>query len=136
MAFRHGKYAEIVVNSIPLTLYCDTADFSVDIDTADVTTFTHHWKRAIAGLAGGEVSLSGSWDPTASTGPAAVLTALIGTDAFPVVVYPGGNIAGQLSRTFNAILSNYTEHSEVGDKVGFEATLLVDDDVTFGTVGA
>ena len=134
MAFRHGRLAEVTVDGTALSLFCDSADFSVDIDTADTTTFTKSWKTAIAGLAGGSLELSGNYDPTATTGPAAVLTGLIGAAPFPVVVYPGGNTTGQGSRSFNAILSSYKESSPVGDKVTFSATLMATDTVTFAVV--
>lgn len=134
MAFRHGRYAEITVNAKDLSAFCDSADLGIDVDTSDTTVFGASWKTAIAGLAGATLELSGDYDPTATTGPAAVLTALIGADPFAVVVYPGGNVSGQVSRSFDAILTKYKESSPVGDKVTFSASLLVTDAITFGTV--
>ncbi len=134
MAFRHGRFAEIVVNTKNLSVYCDSADLSIDVDTADTSTFTTTWKTAIAGLAGGTVEMSGDYDPTITVGPSSVLTALIGAAPFAVTVYPGGNITGQNSRAFNAILSSYKEGSKVGDKITFSASLLVTGAVTFAIV--
>ena len=66
------------------------------------------------------------WDPTVTTGPASVLTALLGAAPFACVVYPAGNNAGQgTSHTFNALLTSYKESSKTPDKVNFSATLLV-----------
>ena len=134
MAFRHGRLAELTVNGSAMSTFCDSMDLSIDVDAADTTTFTKSWKTAIAGLAGGSLEISGNYDPTASTGPAAILTALIGADPFTVVAYPGGNTSGQVSRSFSAILTAYKEGSPVGDKVSFSATLMVTDTLTFGTV--
>lgn len=134
MAFRQGRFAEITVNTKALSTFCDTADLSIDVDTSDTSTFTATWKTALAGLAGGNLSLSGAYDPTATTGPAAVLTALIGAAPFAVVVEPGGNTSGQARRSFNAVLTNYTEGSSVGDKVTFSASLLVTGVVTFANI--
>jgi hypothetical protein len=134
MAFRHGRFAEITVGGTALSLFCDTADLNIDVDMADVTTFTKSWKRAIAGLAGGTCELAGSYDPTAVTGPAAKLTGLIQAAAFAVVVEPGGNLTGQSRRTFNALIQNYKESSPVADKVTFSCTLMIDDAVTFATI--
>lgn len=134
MAFRHGRFAEITVNAKALSTFCDSADMSIDVDTSDTSTFLSTWKSAIPGLAGATVDLSGDYDPTATTGPDAVLSALIGADAFPVVLYPGGNVAGQISRTFNAILKSYKTGSKVGDKVTFSASLLVTGVVSTATV--
>ncbi len=126
MAFRHGKTASILVNSVDLSTFCDNLELSIDVDTADTTTFQSTWKSAIVGLPGATISLSGSWDPTASTGPAAALLACIsGAAAVAVVDKPGGTASGQRSNTFNAILTNYTESASVDDKVTFSAELLV-----------
>lgn len=126
MAFRHGRFAEITVNGAALSTFCDSAEISIDAETSETTTFGKSWKTHIAGLAGGTVSLSGNYDPTASTGPAAVLTALIGAAAFPVLVYPGGNTSGQVQHSFNALLTSYSESSAVADKVTFSAELIID----------
>ena len=134
MAFRHGRFAEISVNAAALSAFCDSADLAIDIDTADTTTFLKTWKTAIAGLAGGKLDLKGNYDPTVTTGPAAVFTALIGADPFAVVVEPGGNLTGQARRSFNALLTAYTEGSPVGGKVTFGASLLVDGVVTFAII--
>src|SRR5438105_13835754 len=105
MAFKHGRLAEITVNTKALSTFCDTADINIKVDTADTTTFLASWKTAIAGLAGATVALSGGYDPTVTTGPASVLTALIGAAPFAVIFYPAGNNAGQgTSHTFNALL--------------------------------
>lgn len=130
MAFKHGKAAEITVNTKNLSAFCDTADLSIDIDTADVTAFGASWKSALAGLAGGTLEISGSFDPTATTGPASVLAALIGAAAFAVIYEPAGAAANQ-HRQFNAILTGYKESAKVSDKVTFSASLLIDGAVTF-----
>lgn len=130
MAFHHGRAAEITVNSVNLSTFCDTADLSIDIDTADTTTFSASWKTAIAGLAGASLELAGNFDPTTTSGPASALTALIGVAPFAVVYEPAGAAANQ-HRQFNALLTNYSESSPVGDKVTFSATLLVTGAITF-----
>ena len=130
MAFVHGRAAEITVNGVALSTFADTADLSIDIDTADTTTFGATWKTAIAGLAGGTLELSGNFDPTTTTGPASALTGLIGDPPFAVIYEPGGAAVNQ-HRTFNAILTNYTESASVSDKVTFSASLLVTGAITF-----
>lgn len=130
MAFKHGRWAEISVNSVPLSTFCDSADLSIDIDTADTTTFGSTWKTNVVGVAGGKVELKGMYDPTDTTGPIVVLTALIGADAFPVLLYPGGNDTDQISHGFDAILTAYSESSPVGDKVTFSASLLADGEIS------
>ena len=130
MAFRHGRFAEITVNTKALSLFCDSADLNMDVDIADVTTFTKTWKVGLAGLIGANLELAGDYDPVATTGPQAVLFPLLGAAAFAVVVEPGGNLTGQVRRSFNALLANYKESDKVGDKVTFSATLQVTDAIT------
>lgn len=134
MAFRHGRFAEITVNTKALSTFCDSMDLAIDVDMADTSTFTSTWKTALAGLAGGKLDFGGDYDPTVTTGPQAVLTALIGAAPFAVLVYPGGNLTGQVSRSFNALLSSYNESSPIGDKVSFKGSLLVTGAITFATL--
>lgn len=136
MAFRHGKYAEVTVNSVDLSSFSDSVELSIDVDTAETSTFGVDWKTHIPGLAGATVELTGNYDPTATTGPASALSALIGAAPFAVEVHPGGDVNGQIEHTFNAILTNYSESSPVGDKVTFSASLLVTGAVTTVEVGA
>lgn len=124
--FKHGSKAEITVNTKALSLFTDTIDSAIKVASAGTTVFTNTWDTFIPGIAGETVTFSGSWDPTVTTGPAAVLTALIGAAAFPVIVYPAGNIAGSgTSKTFNALLTDYHESSKTTDRVTFSCSLLV-----------
>jgi hypothetical protein len=130
VAFKHGRLAEITVATKALSLFSDTADLNIKIDTADVTTFTAAWKAYIAGLAGATLTLSGSYDPTVTTGPASVLIAQIALNqagtVTAVIFYPAGNNAGQgTSHTFNALVTDYKESAKVSGRVDFAATLLV-----------
>lgn len=133
MSFRHGKFAEVTVNSVALSTFCDSVDLNIAIDTSDTTTFTATWKTAVVGVPGATLTLSGDYDPTASTGPAVTFEALVGADPFAVVLYPGGPATSpaQRKRTFNAILTSYGEQSSVSDKVTFSANLLVTGAITF-----
>lgn len=130
MAFRHGKNGRATVNGVNLTAYLDEGSLSIENDTAETTTFGNSWKTHIAGLNGGELELSGNYDPTATTGPVVVFTGLLGADPFPVIWEPGGNAVGQIRHTFNAVLTSYEETSSVGDKVTISAGLLTTGAVT------
>lgn len=131
MAARHGRLAEVTIDSVDLSAFCDDLELSIDSDTAETTGFGSLWKSHIAGLLGAELSLSGTFDPTASTGPAAKLTALIIAGAAVAVVHkPGGTASGQRTNSFNALVTSYRESSSIGDKVAFSASLLVTGAVT------
>ena len=131
--FRYGAKALVTVNAVDLSAYCDEAGLDVGIDTAETTTFSATWKTFIEGLAVAKFSLKGNFDPTVTTGPAAVLTGLIGGGAKSVVFNPAGTASGELKRTVSAILTNYAETAPVGGKVPFTATFQGTGAVTFGT---
>ncbi len=130
MAARHGKFAEITINSVALTSYCDASTLDISVDTAETSVYGLDWKTHLPGLAGATLSISGNYDPTAVSGIVVVLTGLIGAAAFPVVVKPGGSASGQISHTFNAIMTKYSSSSPVGGKVTVSADVLVTGAVT------
>lgn len=134
MTFRHGKHASVEIAGNDLSQYCDNESLTIDVDTAETSTFGDDWKQFLAGMAGGNLSLGGNYDPTATTGPVVVLTGLIGGGPVAVVVYPGGNTSGQISHTFNALLTNYSETAAASDKVTFSASLLATGAVTTAIV--
>lgn len=134
MAFRHGSKAELTVNSVNLSAFCDSIELSISPETADVTAFGSTWRNFIPGLIGATLSASGSYDPAASTGPAdaifAAITAQNSAGYVAVVDKPGGTASGQRTNSFNAIVSGYTESSAVDDKVAFGFELTVTGAVT------
>lgn len=123
MAFRHGSKASIKVNAVDLSVYLDTIDLDVKNDQADTSVFTNTWHQSISGLNGADCTLSGNYDPTASTGPAAVLFPLIGGAAVAILYYPGGILTGQDQHSFSAFVTGYKTTSKATDKVTFTATL-------------
>lgn len=137
MSFSHGRLAYVSVAGTDLSAYFSSTDLPIDVENADTTTFGNAWHTNIAGLAGATFSLSGYWDPTASTGPAAVLVAAIATcqGGTPVacVFRPAGTGGGKATRTFNANITGYTEGAEVGGVVPISATFQVTGAVTFAT---
>jgi hypothetical protein len=128
MAFRHGKNAALTLNSGALAAFLTNIDFSTDLDTSDTTAFGSTWKSAVAGVPGGKLDFSGLYDPTATTGPGAILFPLVtaGT-AVTGLFYPGGNVAGQslYTITTGCIVTAYSESSPVGGVVTFKGSVLI-----------
>lgn len=128
MAFRHGSKAGITINTKDLSSFTENVDFDISLDAADTTTFGSTWKSAIAGLPGATLNLTGFYDPTATTGPGAVLFAAL-TAGTPVTAlyYPGGNVTGQILYTITSglLVTGYSESSNVGGVVSFKATTQV-----------
>jgi hypothetical protein len=127
MAFRHGKNAALTFATKDLSAFIDSMDLSFDMDTADTTFYGATWKSAIAGVPSGKMDLSGGYDPTAVSGPGAVLYPLfLAGTASTALVYPGGTTSGQILYTITsgAIVTNYTESSPVGGIVAWKASVL------------
>lgn len=134
MSFRHGKSAAVTVNAVNLSAFSNEGSLSLDIDTAETSAFGQDWKTNLAGQGGGSLELSGHYDPVAGGPGATIFPLLFTTAAIPVVWYPGGNVTGQTSYTFNAIVTGYTEGASTGDRVTFSATLMTTGVVTRATV--
>ena len=131
MAFRHGKNAYVSVNAVDLSTFCDSVDLDYDIDTGDTTTFQSSWKSALGGVPGAKAAIAGKYDPTAGTGPQAVLFPIItGGVAVTIVHRPGGTASGQEQNTFSALITGYSESSPVGGIVSFKAAFMVTGAVT------
>jgi hypothetical protein len=129
--FRYGAKASVVINSVDLSTFSDDAGLTIDVDAAETTSFGSTYKSFIEGLAASKFTLKGQFDPTTTTGPAAALTALIGTGAHTLVFSPAGTVSLELKRTVSAILTNYGESSPVGGKVSFSAAFQGTGAVTF-----
>lgn len=135
MAFKHGKAAEVWLGTNNLSGYLDQADKSTDVDTAETTVFGNSWKQYLAGLIGTTLSISGSYDGTATTGPAALMeTCIANGTAWTWKFFPGGSASGQRSHSFSAFVTNYSESSPVADKVTWSAEVLATGTVTSTTL--
>ncbi len=129
MAFRHGSKAQITVNSVDLSAFCNSISLDISPETADVTGFGATWRSHIPGLIGGTLTASGSFDPTDTTGPSDAIwdaiTAQNSAGYIAVVEKPGGTASGQRTNTFNAIISGYSEESSIDDAIRFSFDLLI-----------
>jgi hypothetical protein len=128
MAFRHGKNAALTLNTKDLSAFLTSMDLSFDLDAADTTTFGGTWKTSLAGIPGGTIDIAGNYDPTATTGPGAVLwPALTGGVPVTGLVYPGGTATGQALWTITSgcLVTSYKESSPVGGIVSFTASIDV-----------
>jgi hypothetical protein len=127
----HGKSTKVFLGSVDLSPYLTSADFSVDVDTADTTTFGGTWKTAITGTGGSKVDLGGLYDPT----QASLSTLLLSQVPGILTVCPGGGAAiGDSARLSSAIDTSYAESSPVGGVVAVKASLLASSTLGFGYV--
>ena len=126
MAFSHGKNAALTLNAGVLAAFLENIDFQTTLDTADTTTFGATWKTSVAGIPSGSISFSGYYDPTATTGPGAILFPLVvaGTKVTGLF-YPAGNSSGNslYTMTTGCIVTSYNESSPVGGVVTFSGSV-------------
>ena len=102
-----------------------SVDFPETIDTAETTAFGATSKSYIVGLRDATISISGLWDAT-------VDGYIIGTEpATRTFIFgPAGSTGGNVKYTGEAILTNYSVSSPVGDVVTFSLDLQCTGGVT------
>lgn len=121
MAFVHGKNTNFQINSKDLSAYLDNVDMPLTGDTAETSTFGSSAKTYVAGLTDSTFSIGGKWDPTATTGPDAVLQPLVGAAATTFIYGPAGSTAGFVKYTGSAICTSYKVTGPIGGVVSFTA---------------
>lgn len=132
MAFIAGKSGYIMVNAVNLSTFATNVDgFPGSVDTLDTTTYGKSRKTYIPGLGDGSISVTFNWDPTASTGPDAVLSALIVTPALVTVIHgPQGSTTGQAKYSVSAILKEWKVSTPVAGLVTGTASFQMSDTIT------
>jgi hypothetical protein len=134
MAFKHGKATSVWLGGKDLSPFLNATDFSVDVDTADTTTYGSTWKSAAAGQAGSKTDFAGLYDPTLAD-----LVTLLAIDPGPagtVLTYaPAGSLAiGDLARLVSVVETGYAESSPVGGMVACKYQVLGSGAVGIGQV--
>ena len=141
MAFTHSKNAVLKIDDAGATLrdlssFLDQASLERVNDLVESTTFGKSSKTYEAGLNDGTIPYSGFWDPTATTGPDAILTGLLGlATASDFEFYPAGEPVGATKPKYTGTLrvKDYKIDGQVGDLVKFSGTFQITGDVTRAT---
>lgn len=138
MPFVKGAVAQFTVQDAggtvrDLSTFIKDIDFPRKSDQADTTTFgaTAHTKLNL--LLDGSIKISGPWDPTASTGPDAVLSGILGGVGRNFVYGPAGSTTGNIRYTGSAICTDYNVKQSVTGLVEWSATLEISGPVTRDT---
>jgi hypothetical protein len=138
MAFAHGKGLAFKIDSAAgtlqvLTAFVDNVDLNNTVKMGETTTAGAEADTYVSGQSNGTLSISGKWDGTASTGPDAVLTGLIGLEVSSTFEYgPQGSTAGMVKKSGECFLTGYKVSSPVGGVVAFTADFQVTGPVTHG----
>ncbi len=120
-----------------LSSFVDNVDAPSNIDTAEVTGLNEARKSYIVGQIDTPVSISGSYDDTATTGAHTVLAGLIGgTTGFTMQFYPRGSASGSPSLVGEVLMAGYQISAPVAGKVSFTASFVPFDatGIVWGTV--
>tara|TARA_Y100000590_G_scaffold269472_3_gene302602 strand:- start:4785 stop:5195 length:411 start_codon:yes stop_codon:yes gene_type:complete len=132
--FVHGKSVDFALDdtsgsSRNISDTLNSVDFPEVTETADTTAFGSSSRSFIVGLESATISISGLWDATVDgyikggTEPA----------SRSFIYGPAGSTGGNVKYTGEAILTNYSISSPVGDVVTYSADLQVTGAVTRGT---
>ena len=135
MAFVHGKSSVFKLDNASGSLtdissYVYNVDFPETADVAETSVLGASAKSYIVGLKDSTISLSGLFDATLD----AIAGAVVGQSATLSFEYsPEGTASGKVKYTGEAIMTNYSLSSPVGDVVAWSADLQVSGAVTRGT---
>jgi len=132
--FVHGKSVDFALDdtggtSRNISDTLNSVDFPETTETADTTAFGSSSRSFIVGLESATISISGLWDATVDgymkggTEPA----------SRSFIYGPAGSTGGNVKYTGEAIMTNYSVSSPVGDVVTYSADLQVTGAVTRGT---
>lgn len=136
MAFYHGKGLVFKIDNAAgtitaLTAYVDSVDFDNSVDMGETTTAGAEDKTFVSGQAEHDLSISGKWDDTATTGPDAILFSLIGLETSSSFEFgPAGSTAGKVKYLGECFLTGYKPSTPVGGVVTFTADFKITGAVT------
>lgn len=136
MPFSHGKNFAFKLDNAGgtlqvLTAYLDSVELNNTVDVGETTTAGAEAKTYVSGQSDGTLSISGKYDRTATTGPHAILTGLIGLETTSSFEYgPDGSTNGYVKKTGEVFLTSYVVSSPVGDVVTFTADFQVTGAIT------
>lgn len=132
MAFKHGKNVDVFINEFDLTAFFNNMDLNREADNPETTTFSKNDRTFIAGLRGGNISLSGFFDSVA-LGVDEVLNATLGAAADrTVTIGPEGTAIGNITYLFKTRTTSYNVSGAVDGVVEVTADLLANAEIDRG----
>lgn len=136
MGFYHGKGLAFKIDNAggtlqTLTSYVDSVDLDNSVDMGETTTAGAEDKTFVSGQAEHDLSISGKWDDTVTTGPDAILFGLIGLETSSTFEFgPGGGTTGKVKFTGECFLVGYKASAPTGGVVTFTADFKITGAVT------
>lgn len=136
MAFYHGKGLAFKIDNSggtlqALTAYVDSVELDDSVDMGETTTAGAEDKTFVSGVAEHDLSISGKWDDTATTGPDAILFSLVGLEVSSTFEFgPAGSAVGKVKYTGECFLTGYKRSAPIGGVVTYTADFKVTGAVT------
>lgn len=128
MAFVAGKDGRVIVDDVAFSTYVADWEATQELDLHDVTVLSNSGHKWVAGLDGGQVSLAGPADDSASTGgqDETLDSARGSTNGEPVSVAPAGFTVGNRVFFCKGRTVNYATSGSVTDAVRYQAQVIAD----------
>lgn len=136
MAFYHGKGLALKLDNSAGTLqtmtsFVDSVNLDNSVDMGETTTAGAEDKTYVSGQAAHDLSISGKWDDTTSTGPDAILFGLVGLETTSTFEFgPAGSTSGKVKYTGECFLTGYKCSTPVGGVITFTADFKITGAVT------
>ena len=138
MPFSHGKGLAFRIDNAAgtlqtLTAFVTSVELKNSVEVADTTTAGAEAKTYVSGRSDGTLTIQGNYDRTATTGPHAILTGLIGLETSSTFEYgPDGQTAGYVKKSGECFLTGYVVSSPSGGVVTFTADFQITGAITEG----
>lgn len=129
MPFVYGSKCSVWLDVLDVSQYFNDSSLSIDVDTADTSTFGGSWKTFIEGLPTSKIALKGYYDLNAN----AEFQGDVMNGGSIVTVGPGGLLAiGDYARLMDAHETSLAESSPVGGVVLTDVAFQGDTALGFG----
>lgn len=132
MAVVHSKNTYLSLDSNDLSPYLNDSDWTRSPESHKLTAYGDDNNVYAGGLGDGSTDLSGKYDSDGSTGPAAVLLPLVGSNV-TLVYRPEGTGSGKPQRSVDVLVGEYKETHPVADYIMWTCKLTHSGDVTTTT---
>ncbi len=133
----HSKFTSVNVQTaggVPtdISRYCTNAETTSDYNDIEAYGFGAPAKEYITDFPEGGFTIEGHNDPVIDAIMEDIAAAQqLGTITSRTVVFgPYGTAAGKIKKTFEVLLTNYTDTHDIGDAVGFSAEFRISGAIT------
>jgi hypothetical protein len=123
MALNHGRLAVVLIDSVDISAFTNTAEMADESDLHDVTCFGAVRKAYFQGLGDGTFTIGGVHDSGAS-GPRKKIKAVkAGLVAVTFQYRPAGTGAGKQQSSVSVFVKSYVDTISVADVVRWKSVL-------------